>query len=181
MIGKVFTAAVAAIAFAGAAQAQDNMRDDTRVGPAMGDWEVTLSGNGTSDNDFDNHSLGLTGSAGKYVSDNVMLGLRQSVNFADIANGDSQANFATRGFADYVFDLGRWRPYAGLSIGAIYGDNVNDTLAAGPEVGVKYYADNRTFVYAQAEYQFTFDDAGDVDDAADDGQFFYGIGVGFNF
>lgn len=152
-----------------------------KVGPATGDWEVTLSGTGTSNNDFDNHTLGVSGSAGKYVTPNVLLGVRQSVNYADVENGDDQTNFATRLFGDYVIDLGRWRPYVGASLGYIYGDNVNDTFAAGPEVGLKYYADNNTFVYALAEYQFTFEDADEADHAADDGQFYYGIGVGFNF
>jgi len=152
-----------------------------KFGPMTGEWEVTLSGTGTSNNDFNNHTIGLSGSVGKYFTPNVLLGLRQSINFADVNNGDDQTNFATRVFGEYVFDLGRWRPFIGASLGYIYGDNVNETFAAGPEAGVKYYADKNTFVYALAEYQFTFEDAGHADHAADDGQFYYGIGIGFNF
>jgi len=173
---KVFLgAAILTAAFSVSGLAQD------RYGPSEGEWEATLSGTGTSDNDFDNHTVGLSGSLGKYVTDNWLLGVRQSLNFADVEGGEDRTNFATRMFGDYVFDLGRWRPYIGASLGYIYGDNVNDTFAAGPEVGVKYYADRNTFVYLQAEYQFAFEDADDADDAADDGQFFYGVGVGFNF
>lgn len=150
-------------------------------GPRLDDMEFTLSGNGTSNNDFDGHQLGLSASVGQYIYPNVLAGVRQSVNFTDVENGDDLLNASTRIFLDYVFDMGAFRPYVGLIFGGIYGDNVNDTFAAGPEVGLKYYADTRTFLFAQTEYQFTFDDAGDAGDAADDGQFYHTIGVGFNF
>lgn len=150
------------------------------VGPQAGDWEVTISGSGSSDNDFDNTTLGVTGSAGKYMTDNVLVGVRQTLNFSD-SEDNTALTGATRVFADYVFDLGRWRPYIGASAGGIYGEGVNNTFAAGPEVGVKYYADDNTFIYAQTEYQFTFQDSDDIDDAFDDGGFFHAVGVGFNF
>lgn len=173
----IVPACVAIIALSGTAVAQDN----SNVGPREGDWEITLSGNGTSNNDFDNHVFGLTGSAGKYFTDNLLGGIRQSVNFTDVENGDDQTNFATRLFADYVFNMGRWRPFVGVNFGGIYGENVNDTFAAGPEAGVKYYADQHTFLYVQAEYQFTFKNADQANEAADDGQYYYGAGIGFNF
>lgn len=175
MFKSLLLASIAAVAFSGSALAQ------TSVGPSEGEWEITLSGSGTSNNDFDGHVIGLTGSAGKYVTNTVLVGVRQSVNFADVENGDDQTNFATRVFADYVFDLGRWRPFVGVNFGGIYGENVNETFAAGPEAGVKYYADDKTFVYLQGEYQFAFKNGRDADNAANDGQYFYGLGIGFNF
>ena len=151
-------------------------------GPEQGDWELTLSGNGASDNDFETNTLGVSGSIGKYLTDNVLLGARQSVNWADIGDGsDDLVSGSTRGFADYVFDLGAFRPYLGVSVGALYGDGVNDSLAAGPQVGFKYYADENTFIFAQTEYQFAFDSPADADEAFDDGGFNHAIGVGFNF
>ncbi|RDD60331.1 hypothetical protein [Ferruginivarius sediminum] len=174
---KIAALLIAALALPATAVAQTG---DTEPGPSPGDWEITLSGNGTSNNDFDNHQIGLSGSVGNYILDNVLLGVRQSVNFTDLP-GDDQTNAATRGFADYVFDLGRLRPYVGVSLGGIYGENVNDTFAAGPEAGLKYYADNNTFIFVQTEYQFTFSDTDDATEAADDGQFFHLVGIGFNF
>lgn len=170
--------ALVAMTVPAAAMAQTG---DNEPGPKAGDWEITLSGNGTSNNDFDGHDFGLSGSAGKFLTDNVLLGVRQSVNFVDVENSDDVINASTRGFADYVFDLGRFRPYVGASFGGIYGDNVNDTFAAGPEVGLKYYADNNTFLFAQTEYQFTFTDTDNANEAADDGQFYHLVGIGFNF
>ena len=174
---KSIAACVAALLISLPALAQN----EERYGPRAGDWEATLSGTGTSNNDFDNHTLGISGGAGKYLTDNVLLGARQSINFSDVENGDDVTNFSTRVFADWVFDLGKWRPFIGVNFGGIYGENVNDTFAAGPEVGVKYYADRNTFVYGLAEYQFTFEDADEADRAADDGQFYYTVGIGFNF
>lgn len=168
----------AALALPGVAFAQSS---EMAVGPKVDDWEATLSGTGTSNNDFDDHNLGISGSVGRYMTDNVLLGVRQSINFSDVSGSDDVINAGTRGFADYVFDLGRFRPYLGVAVGGIYGEGVNDTFAAGPEAGLKYYADQRTFLFAQTEYQFTFNDVEGADEAADDGQFFHTIGVGFNF
>jgi hypothetical protein len=168
---------VSALALPATAMAQTGNEEP---GPVKGDWEVTLSGNGTSNNDFDNHQIGVSGSVGKFVTDNVLVGLRQSINFTDLP-GDDQTNAATRGFVDYVFDLGRFRPYVGVSFGGIYGDNVNDTFATGPEVGLKYYADTNTFIFIQSEYQFTFSNTDDANEAADDGQYYHLVGIGFNF
>lgn len=176
---RIFATLVAiALAFPGMALAQDT---EPTHGPQAGDWDATLSGSGTSNNDFDDHNLGVSGSIGKYMTENILLGARQSVTFADVPGSDDVINGATRGFVDYVFDLGRFRPFVGVSLGGIYGENITDTFAAGPQAGLKYYADQRTFVFAQTEYLFTFRDIDDADNQADDGQFFHTIGIGFNF
>ena len=162
------------------AQSMDRDAQNT-YGPQSQDWEFTLSGTGSSNNDFDNHNFGLSGSAGKYLTENWLVGGRQSFSFVDVENGDDNWNGSTRAFVDYVFDFDKFRPYVGVSVGAIYGDGVSDTLAAGPEIGLKYYADKNTFIFAQTEYQFTFDDIGNADDNADDGIYQHAVGVGFNF
>jgi hypothetical protein len=156
------------------AQAQTQDR-----GPQAGDWEATLSGSGTSDND-DSDSLGVTGTIGKYMTDNVLLGLRQSGNFSDTAD-DTTFTGATRIFGDVMLTDGPLQPFIGASLGGIYGEGVNNSFTAGPEAGLKYYADRKTFLYAQTEYQFTFQDSDAIDDAYDDGGWFHSIGIGFNF
>lgn len=175
---KTVLAVLPLLALPLAAAAQD--LGGTR-GPSMGDWEGTLSGNGSSDNDFDNHTIGVSGSLAKYMTPNILLGVRHSMNYTDVEAGDDVVNSATRGFADYVFDAGNFRPYVGVSLGGIYGKGVNDTFAAGPQGGVKFYADQNTFVFVQTEYLFTFDRANDAREAADDGQFYHTLGIGFNF
>lgn len=153
----------------------------TDYGPDAGDKELTLSGSGSSTNDFDNTNLGVTGSFGFYATENWLWGVRQGVNFVDTDNDGSALNGRTIGFVDYVIDLGPFRPYVGIGAGAIYGERVEDSLAAGPEGGLKYYADENTFVFGQIEYQVIFDEVSEFDDAFDDGAFAYTLGIGFNF
>ena len=142
---------------------------------------MTLSGTGSSDNDFDSNSFGLSASYGRYTTENWLLGIRQGVNFTDPDNGDNAINGRTLGFVQYVFGQGPWRPFIGFNAGGIYGDGVSDTFAAGPEAGVKYYPDRNTFIFGLVEYQVVFDDVSDFDNAFDDGNFSYTVGVGFNF
>lgn len=148
--------------------------------PAVGAWELTLSGSGSSDKDFDNNIIGLTGSIGQYMMPNVLVGVRQSLNYRR-SPATTQLAGATRIFADYVFDMGQFRPFVGASLGGIYGDGVNDSFTAGPEVGAKWYMTQDAFLYGQADYQFTFESGDDLTDSFRDGGFFYSIGVGMNF
>lgn len=148
--------------------------------PVAGDRELTLSGSGSSDRDFDNNSLGATLEYGVYFTDRTEVGIRQSFSVAD-RPGDTSWSGATRVYADYHFGGPTWVPYVGASVGGFYGEDIDETFAAGPELGVKYYVQPNTFILAQAEYQFLFDDADEVDDSFDDGVFLYNFGVGMNF
>jgi hypothetical protein len=150
-------------------------------GGRQGDSEVTLSGSGSNDKDFESGGFGLSGSYGWYLTDEVMLNIRQSVLYADPGDDDSAWNGSTRVGALYNFDLGVWRPFVGLNVGYLYGDTTDEGFIAGPEVGVRYFVNPKTFVFGQAEYQFLFDSFSDIDNAFDDGSFAYSVGVGFNF
>lgn len=176
---QLFLAGAALLFAAPAAWAQAERAAD--FGPTTGDREVTLSGSGSSDNELDNTTLGVSGSYGFYTTPNLLFGLRQSVNYTGIDDADDAFNGSTRGFVDYVFGTGRLRPFVGASLGAVYGDNVEESVAVGPEAGVKYYADRNTFVFGQVEYQILFEDSSEFDNNIDDGIFNYTIGVGFNF
>lgn len=151
------------------------------AGPEAGDRSFILSGNGTSDDSFDNNSFGVSGSMGWFTSDNLELGIRQSINGALIDDGDDNWAGSTRGFADYHFGNGTVVPFVGANIGGIYGENVSDTGTAGLEAGMKFYVKEKTFISLMGEYQFLFEDADDIDSQFDDGAFFYNLGVGFNF
>lgn len=151
------------------------------AGPQAGERTFTLSGTGTSDNDFDANLFGASGELGWFLNDNLEAGVRQSLNVANFDEADDAWSGSTRAFADYHFGTDAFRPFVGANLGGIYGDGVEETFAAGPEVGMKYYVKDSTFVELAAEYQFLFDDAGDVDDNFDDGAFQYTLGVGFNF
>lgn len=152
--------------------------------PAEGDREFSLSGTGSSDKDFDNSSFGISGDMGWYTSEQLSLGIRQSINFADVQGegvSDDFWNGSTRGYANYHFGDGAARPFVGASLGGVYGDGVNESGFAGLELGMKYYVLESTYILGRAEYQFFFDSGNAAEDNFDDGAWSYVLGVGFNF
>jgi hypothetical protein len=154
-------------------------------GPEEGDREFSISGTGSSDQDFDSGSFGLSGDLGWYLQDHVVAGVRQSVNYASIEGADLDDDFwngTTRGYLNYQFGADSARPFVGASLGGIYGDGVEDSGFAGLETGLKYYVREKTYFLARVEYQFFFEDSDDVDDAfKDDGGWAYTVGLGYNF
>lgn len=163
------------------ANAQD-MR--TSTGPTAGDREITLSGTGSSDSDFDSSTAGITGDYGWYRNDMLSWGIRQSVNYASIEGADLTDDYwngSTRGYINQHFLQDKFRPFIGASLGAVYGDGVEDGGFAGLEFGQKYYVLPSTFVLARAEYQWFFDSSSNVDDNFSDGAFAYTVGIGYNF
>jgi len=150
-----------------------------------GDWELTLGGGGSNGSDFDGTTFSVNGSLGYFFTENVEVALRQTIGYTDItgASGSTWSG-STRVAADFHFDLGRWQPFVGANIGYIYGEVTNDTFIAGPEAGVKFFVNDTTFVFVMAEYQFFFDsgdDADDIGETIDDGQFVYTLGLGFKW
>jgi hypothetical protein len=87
-----------------------------------GDYEFTLSGSGTSDNDLDNTVFSTSFGLGYFFTDNFEGALRQSVSFNDFpgANGWSGSTSLA---VDYHFDLERFQPLIGASAGYIYGNS----------------------------------------------------------
>ena len=144
----------------------------------QGDFELTLQGSGANGPDFDGVNFNIAGSLGYFLTDEFEIGARQSVLFEDLSG--SNLNGSTRVFVDYNFNLGQWVPFIGASVGYAYGDAVNDSFFGGPEGGVKYFVNNTTFIFASVEYQWFFD-SGDASDQFSDGQFLYGLGIGFKF
>ena len=192
MVRKSHLAVSAVPAFAASAllalpvAAQETINTNTSFespsayGPLQGDWEFLLGGSGTNDKDFDNTIASLDVSLGNYVTDTILLGVRQNVSAADSDAGSSW-NGSTVGFADYVFNLDRFRPFVGLTFGGLYGDDVEDTFIAGPQAGLKWYAKDDTFVFGRVNYDFLFESGDDAEDNFDDGRFVYAVGIGFNF
>ena len=144
------------------------------------DWELTLGANAANGPDFDGFTAGGNGSIGYYLTDELELGVRQSVTYTDVGV-DSALNGSTRVFIDYHFGDADLRPFVGGNIGYVYGDTAADTWAAAPEAGLKYYLDDNTFLFGLVEYQWFFDEADEADDTFGDGQFIYTVGLGWNW
>nr|WP_298118592.1 hypothetical protein [uncultured Pseudomonas sp.] len=149
--------------------------------PETGDQEITLNGAGTSDKDFDSTIFSIQGSWGQYLSDSSLWGVRQSINAFDQEGESVQFDGSTRLFYDYHFGSGAARPFLGLSLGGIYGEQVDETFIAGPEIGVKFWVQDKAFITAMAEYHFLFKSGDDARDRYDDGALFYSVGLGYNF
>jgi hypothetical protein len=146
-----------------------------------GDYELTLSGQGSNGPDFNGTQFSVDGTLGYFLTKEFELALRQTVSYSDFSGGDGSAwSGSTRVGAYYNIDLGRIVPYVGANIGYVYGD-INDTFAAGPEGGVKFFVNSTTFVKLGVEYQFFFDQDDDASDAFSDGQFIYSLGIGFRW
>ena len=145
-------------------------------------WEMTLGGGAANSADFDGFTGSINGSIGYYFTPELELSLRQNVQYSDLVGSDW--NGSTRIALDYHFrlgDRGQWQPFIGANVGYVYGDSISDTWEAAPEAGVKYYVNSSTFIFAQVEYQFFFDEAEGADDAFEDGQFLWSLGIGFRF
>jgi len=165
-----------------AVSAQDTTR--AQFGPSIGDREFSLSGTGSSDKDFDNGTFGVTGDLGWYYSDQMVLGIRQSLNYANIKGESLKDDFwngSTRGYLNYHFGEAHIRPFVGGSLGLIYGDGVKDSGFTGLEGGAKYYVLPNTYLLGRVEYQWFFDRSSDADDAFKDGAWAYTVGMGYNF
>jgi len=176
-----------ALMFAGTAPvfAQNDMKPESYraaddFGARAGDWEFTLGGGGASNTDLDSSGGGLNTSVGFYFSDTLELSVRQSANYTNGA-GDAEYDGSTFVALDHHFGNGRLRPFVGVNVGAVYGENTSDSWAAGIEAGLKFYVQPRTFLFALVNYAWTFEDADDADDTFSDGGLLWTVGVGFNF
>ena len=139
-----------------------------------GDREFSISGSGSSDNNVDNTVFSISAGLGYFFTDNLEGELRQRIDFVDTP-GDNFWGGSTELAADYHFNLGRIQPLIGASFGYIYGDDITDSWAGGPEAGAKIFINETTFVRAVVQYQFPFRDS------FDDGRFIYGLGLGVRF
>ena len=147
-----------------------------------GEREFTLGGAGATNKDFDESFGGVNFSYGWYTSETQEWVIRQSITYSNPSNGGQAWNGATRlAFDQHLATHGALRPFIGVNAGGVYGDRVRETFAAGLEVGGKFYVQPRTFIYALVEYGWFFRRARNVDDAFSNGQFNWGVGVGFNF
>lgn len=151
-----------------------------QAGYKQGEQDFQIGGSGSSDKEFDNTVFSTEISYSYFVMENLGVFIRQGIGVADTAGG-SDWNGSTRAGADYYFDLNEWQPYAGVSIGYLYGDNTQESFIAGPEIGVKFFVNDTTYINLGAEYQFVFEDPDDSENAIDDGRWTYVLGVGFKF
>lgn len=142
---------------------------------SQGDWDLTLSGSGFSNEDFDATTLSAVGTLGHFLTDQIEVNVRQGLSFAD---SEASSDFAgsTAAGADFHFALSETViPFVGGAIGYRYGDGIDSDFYATPEAGVKYFVNSTTYVFGSVGYQFGWDND------ADDDLWVYALGVGFRW
>lgn len=140
--------------------------------------KFTTFGTRLTDRKFDGTGPAFSLSIDRFL--NLEKVVRQDLSFMNVPN-DSDWNDSARVIANYYFGTEAWVPLVGLSMGYMEDENKIDRLVAGPEIGFKYFMNQRTFLYGLLEYQFLFKDIIDVGDIYDNGQFVYGVGLGLTF
>lgn len=140
----------------------------------QGNWELTLAGRGSNDQDFRNYEFSAQGSIGYFLTKELEISGRQGLSQGD---GGSVWSGESRAALDWHFDLDRLWPFVGVSAGYVYGsdDSVDDHWIAGAEAGVKYFLNSTTFVQASIGYDFN------LEEGLDEGGFVYGLALGVKF
>jgi hypothetical protein len=144
-------------------------------GPHAGNWEGTLTGSGLSTHEFDNNGFGMTGSIGYYYTKNILFTMKQGLQLSDTQNSNTRLGGRTVVQGAYQWDFARFQPYIGLNVGGIYGADIEDDAVVGPEVGLKYFVNESTFLFGNVGYEMR------IGHCCTDGIVPYSVGVGFDF
>jgi hypothetical protein len=148
--------------------------------PAAQDWEIILGGNGQATTEFKRDAAGNPGgqfgatlSLGYYLNDNLELAARQSLAYATSGTWVGY----TRAAIDYNFQMDKLVPFLGVNVGYNYGNKGRtDSWGAAPEAGIKYYLQDKAFLFGMAEYSVPFRGRGPLDD----GTWIFTLGLGVN-
>lgn len=135
-----------------------------------GDKEVEFTGGFSHQDGTDVGTLNVDASLGYYVAPRVNVGVRQTLSYSFVDDGNDTWTASTIPFVNYNFDTGnpRFRPFVGAFAGMAYNDD-DSTGTMGPALGFKYFvSDNSAFVM-RYRYEWYFDDLtfNDATDTAD--------------
>lgn len=147
-------------------------------GPQAGNWETTLTGTGQSDDEFESSAFGVTGSLGRYLTKNWLVTFKQGLTLDeqnDLSGDSTLVNGRSVLQGAYQFDMAKWQPYVGMNVGYIYGASTDDEAIFGPEVGVKYFVNESTFMFGNIGYEVPFDEC------CNGGFVPYSVGIGFTY
>jgi hypothetical protein len=143
----------------------------------FGDRTFTMGAGGTSDRKFSTNSFSINGDVGYFWMDNVEASLRQNLTRADAGRGGGSLwQASTRLAVDWHFVIGEFLPFVGAQAGILYGDPRTNFIL-GPELGLKYFVNQTTYIQGLAEYQYLTR----TDDDFKSGRWQYTVGIGYRF
>ena len=147
--------------------------------PRDGANEVQVSAGFFSAQDSDSGNLNIDLSYGYYLTPGWQIGFRQALNSLFVEDGRDQWSATTSPFFNYHFRVSDIIfPYLGGFIGAVW--NVRDiTGTLGPQVGVKFFVHEQTFLNLGYRYEWFWDKFERIDNSADNGNHIFNVGVGF--
>lgn len=147
--------------------------------PRQGASELQVSGGLFHAEDSDVGNLNVDLSYGWYLSPGWQLGFRQALNYVFVDDASDAWIATTTPFVNYHFRVTDIIvPYLGAFIGAAWNDrDVTGTL--GPQVGVKFFVHEQTFLNLGYRYEWFWDKFERINNESDNGNHIFNIGVGF--
>jgi hypothetical protein len=149
--------------------------------PTEGANEIQVSAGLFHAEGSDSGNLNADLSYGIYLSPGWQVGIRQALNYNFI---DDERDFwvaSTTPFINYHFRVTDIIfPYLGAFIGLVWNDR-DVTGAIGPQVGVKFFVHERTFLNLGYRYEFFFNKLEAIDDNSDRGNHVFNLGIGLTW
>ena len=124
-----------------------------------GDKEVEFTGGFSHTDGTDVGTVNADVSLGYYVAPRVNVGIRQTLSYNFVDNGEDTWTASTIPFVNYNFDTGNpnFRPFIGAFAGAAYNDD-DTTGTIGPALGFKYFLSDNTALVARYRYEWYFEE-----------------------
>lgn len=128
--------------------------------PVENDWEIQGSANFFHTQDSHTGTVTADGALGYFLTDELEVGVRQTISSAFIRHARDQWLATSAGFSDYNFHglvNEDWIiPYLGAFVGAVWNDQ-DSTGTLGPNAGTKFFLSRRTSINAAYRYEWYFD------------------------
>lgn len=164
----------------GAVQADDTVKPDA-LGPVKGAWDLAIGLGGARFDDTGSGGWGGTVQIGYFTGELTEVGFRQTGLFASSDFDRGRAVGSSRSFVTLHLPIVREYgvyPYGGIVFGYFYGQDAPNSIAVGPEVGVKVYFSPRVYWHLGGEFQAL---PGEGSDIFANSALLYQTGLGWNF
>jgi hypothetical protein len=149
--------------------------------PQRGAHELQVSGGLFHSEGSDEGNFNADLSWGYYLTPGWQFGLRQALNYNFIDDERDIWTATTSPFLNYNFRVTDIIvPYLGGFLGLVWNDR-DATGTIGPQVGVKFFVHESTFLNLGYRYEFFFDRIDTIDDNSTRGNHVFNIGVGFTW
>jgi outer membrane protein W len=156
----------------------------------QGSSEIEGTGGFTHAEGTNSGVLNANVSYGYFFTPNIEVGVRQTLTYNfNNSQTDDTWQASTVPFVNYQFRglsaEDRFQPFVGAFIGATYNDK-DTTGTIGPQLGVKYFVNDSTFVVARYSYGWLFNDitlgdSGPFGDNKSSGNHAVNVGLGYTW